>query len=96
MTVITKKPEVLAPGGTLEKLKTAIFYGADAVYIGGEAYGLRTRAGNFDYTDMKEGVNYAHTNGAKVYVATNMMTHEGDEAGAGDFFGPFGILASMP
>lgn len=86
MTVITKKPEVLAPGGTLEKLKTAIFYGADAVYIGGEAYGLRTRAGNFDYTDMKEGVNYAHTNGAKVYVATNMMTHEGDEAGAGDFF----------
>jgi len=86
MTVITKKPEVLAPGGTLEKLKTAIFYGADAVYIGGENYGLRTRAGNFDYTQMQEGVDYAHSFGAKVYVATNMMTHEGDEEGAGDFF----------
>ena len=44
-----KKPEILAPGGTLEKLKTAIRYGADAVYIGGEAYGLRSRAGNFTF-----------------------------------------------
>lgn len=81
-----KKPEVLAPGGTLEKMKTAILYGADACYIGGEAYGLRSRAGNFDYTEMQEAVDFAHEHGAKVYVAANMVTHEGDEHGAGDFF----------
>lgn len=84
--VITKKPEILAPGGTLEKLKTAVLYGADAVFIGGEAYGLRSRAGNFDYKEIDEGVRFAHERGAKVYVAANMVTHEGDEIGAGDFF----------
>ena len=86
MRKILKKPEVLAPGGTLEKLKTAILYGADAVFIGGEAYGLRSRAGNFDYAEMKEAVDFAHEHGAKVYVAANMVTHEGDEIGAGEFF----------
>jgi len=86
MRTITKKPEVLAPGGTLEKLKTAIHYGADAVYIGGEAYGLRSRAGNFDYEEMAEAVAFAHSHGAKVYVAANMVTHEGNEEGAGEFF----------
>lgn len=80
------KPEVLAPAGTLEKLKIAIDYGADAVYIGGEAYGLRSRAGNFSFEEMAEGVKYAHSRGAKVHVAANMVTHEGDEEGAGDFF----------
>lgn len=50
-----KRPEVLAPAGTLEKLKTAIHYGADAVYIGGDAYGLRSRAGNFSFEEMEEG-----------------------------------------
>lgn len=54
-----KRPEVLAPAGTLEKLKTAIHYGADAVYIGGNAYGLRSRAGNFTYEEMAEGVAFA-------------------------------------
>lgn len=81
-----KRPEVLAPAGTLEKLKTAIHYGADAVYIGGDAYGLRSRAGNFSYEDMAEGVAYAHAHGAKVYVAANMVTHEGNQEGAGEFF----------
>lgn len=81
-----KKPEVLAPAGTLEKLKTAIHYGADACFIGGEAYGLRSRAGNFGYDEIREGVAFAHKRGAKVYVAANMVTHEGDEEGAGDFF----------
>lgn len=81
-----KAPELLAPAGTLEKLKTAIHYGADAVYIGGDAYGLRSRAGNFSFEEMAEGVAFAHERGAKVYVASNMITHPGDEAGAGEFF----------
>lgn len=81
-----KRPEVLAPAGTLEKLKTAIHYGADAVYIGGDAYGLRSRAGNFSFEDMAEGVAFAKEHNAKVYVAANMVTHEGDEQGSGEFF----------
>ena len=81
-----KKPEVLAPAGTLEKLKTAIHYGADAVYIGGNDYGLRRRAGNFTSDEMKEGVDFAKRHHAKVYVAANMVTHEGDTEGAGEFF----------
>ena len=56
MTKTLKRPEVLAPAGTLEKLKVAIRYGADAVYIGGQAYGLRSRAGNFTFEEMEEGV----------------------------------------
>ena len=54
------KPELLAPGGSLEKLKTAFMYGADAVYIGGEAYSLRVAAENFSLDDMKEGLDFAH------------------------------------
>lgn len=81
-----KRPEILAPAGTLEKLKTAIHYGADAVYIGGNAYGLRSRAGNFTYEQMQEGVAFAKAHNAKVYVAANMVTHEGNQEGAGDFF----------
>ncbi|SHG59732.1 peptidase U32 family protein [Ornithinibacillus halophilus] len=86
MRTITKKPEVLAPAGTLEKLKTAFVYGADAVYIGGNQYGLRSRAGNFSYDEMREGVAFANQYNGKVYVAANMVTHEGDAEGAGDFF----------
>lgn len=81
-----KKPEILAPGGTLEKLKMAIHYGADACYIGGEAYGLRSRAGNFNYKEMAEAVEFAHDHDAKVYVVANMITHEKDEQGSGEFF----------
>lgn len=86
MRKITKKPEVLAPAGTFEKLKTAIHYGADAVYIGGNQYGLRSRAGNFNYDEMREGVEFANKHNAKVYVAANMVAHEGDIEGAGEFF----------
>lgn len=86
MRKILNKPEVLAPAGNLEKLKMAIRYGADAVYIGGQAFGLRSRAGNFSYDEMREGVAFAHNRGAKVYVAANMVTHEGDAEGAGGFF----------
>ena len=81
-----KRPEVLSPAGTLEKLKVAIDYGADAVFVGGQAYGLRSRAGNFSMEEFQEGIDYAHARGAKVYVAANMVTHEGNEIGAGDWF----------
>lgn len=86
MTRLLKRPEVLSPAGTLEKLKVAIDYGADAVFVGGQAYGLRSRAGNFSMDEMQAGIKYAHDRGAKVYVAANMVTHEGDEEGAGEWF----------
>src|SRR5690625_845648 len=85
-TIKLKSPEVLAPGGTREKLKTAIHYGADAVYIGGNSYSLRRRAGNFTYEEMQEGVAFARKYDAKVYVAANMIAHEEDADGAGEFF----------
>ncbi len=85
-TNVKKRPEVLSPAGTLEKLKVAVLYGADAVFVGGQQYGLRSRAGNFSMEDMQEGINFAHEHGAKVYVAANMVTHEGNEQGAGDWF----------
>ncbi|GAB2024800.1 U32 family peptidase [Lactovum odontotermitis] len=81
-----QRPEVLAPAGTLEKLKVAFDYGADAVFIGGQAYGLRSRAGNFSFEEMAEGVAYAEAHGGKLYVAANMVTHEGNEQGAGAWF----------
>ncbi|AND78995.1 peptidase U32 family protein [Streptococcus pantholopis] len=86
MTKKLKRPEVLSPAGTLEKLKVAIDYGADAVFVGGQAYGLRSRAGNFSMEEMREGIDYAHERGAKVYVAANMVTHEGNEIGSGAWF----------
>ncbi|HHU3749943.1 TPA: peptidase U32 family protein [Streptococcus pyogenes] len=86
MSYMKKRPEVLSPAGTLEKLKVAIDYGADAVFVGGQAYGLRSRAGNFSMEELQEGIDYAHARGAKVYVAANMVTHEGNEIGAGEWF----------
>ena len=86
MTKQLKRPEVLSPAGTLEKLKVAVRYGADAVFIGGQAYGLRSRAGNFTFEQMEEGVQFAAKYGAKVYVAANMVMHEGNEVGAGEWF----------
>ncbi|MDW5544256.1 peptidase U32 family protein [Streptococcus mutans] len=86
MTKQLKRPEVLSPAGTLEKLKVAVNYGADAVFVGGQAYGLRSRAGNFSMEEMAEGINYAHDHGVKAYVAANMVTHEGNEIGAGAWF----------
>jgi putative protease len=76
-----KRPELLAPGGSLEKLKMAIHYGADAVYIGGQAYGLRSNADNFTFEEMAEGVKFANQYGAKVFVATNIYAHDEDLAG---------------
>lgn len=81
-----KRPEVLVPAGTLEKLKVAVDYGADAVFVGGQQYGLRSRAGNFTMEELKEGISYAHSKGVDVHVAANMVTHEGNEEGAGEWF----------
>ena len=73
-----EKPELLAPGGSLEKLKIAIDYGADAVYVGAEAFSLRAAAENFSLEDMKEGLKYAHDKGKKVYLAANIIPHNDD------------------
>ncbi|WP_028544815.1 peptidase U32 family protein [Paenibacillus taiwanensis] len=75
------KPELLAPAGNLEKLKFAVHYGADAVYIGGQKYGLRSNADNFTFEEMREGVQFAKKYGAKVFVATNIYAHNEDIAG---------------
>ncbi|MFC4100038.1 peptidase U32 family protein [Paenibacillus xanthanilyticus] len=79
------RPELLAPAGNLEKLKFAVHYGADAVYIGGQHYGLRSNADNFTFEEMKEGVEFAARYGAKVFVATNIYAHNEDLAGLEDY-----------
>lgn len=81
-----RKPELLAPAGDLEKLKIAVLYGADAVYIGGEAYSLRAKAKNFDRDTMAEGIRFAHAHGAKVYVTANIFAHNADFEGMADYF----------
>lgn len=73
-----KKAELLAPAGNLEKLKMAIAYGADAVYLGGEEFGLRASADNFSSGDMAEGVEFAHSKGKRVYVTMNIIPHNDD------------------
>lgn len=72
---IMNKLELLAPAGDLQKLKIAIHYGADAVYIGGQIFGLRAKAKNFSYEQMKEGVEFAHARGKKVYLVLNIIPH---------------------
>ncbi len=79
------KPELLAPAGSLEKLKFAVHYGADAVYIGGQKYGLRSNADNFSIEEMREGVEFAAGYGAKVFVATNIYAHQEDLDGVADY-----------
>lgn len=81
-----KKPELLAPAGDSEKLKVAILYGADAVYIGGEHFGLRAKAKNFTIDEMKEGINFAHSHNSKVYVTANIIAHNEDFNGMGEYF----------
>ncbi|HNZ78210.1 MAG TPA: U32 family peptidase [Bacilli bacterium] len=73
--------ELLAPAGDLEKLKIAVLYGADAVYMGGKKFSLRARASNFTLKDIKEGCRFAHRHGAKVYVTMNIIPHEEDFTG---------------
>ena len=81
-----KKPELLIPASSLEVLKTAVIFGADAVYIGGEAFGLRAKAKNFSMDDMREGISFAHEHGVKVYVTANILAHNQDLEGVELYF----------
>lgn len=81
-----RTPELLIPASSLEVLKTAVIFGADAVYIGGEAFGLRAKAKNFSMEDMKEGIEFAHAHGVKVYVTANILAHNRDLAGVEAYF----------
>ena len=81
-----RRPELLIPASSLEVLKTAVIYGADAVYIGGEAFGLRAKAKNFSMEEMKEGIEFAHAHDVKVYVTANILAHNGDLEGVREYF----------
>lgn len=100
--VIVKKPELLAPAGNLEKLKIAVEYGADAVFIGGQEYGLRSNAGNFSIDEMREGVEFANRFGAKIYVTTNIFAHNENIDGLVEYLqavestGVTGIIVADP
>ena len=86
MSYNKKKPELLIPAGNLETLKTAVIYGADAIYIGGDMYGLRAKAKNFSMEDMKEGIAFAHKHNKKVYVTANITAHNQDLDGIRRYF----------
>lgn len=81
-----RKIELLIPASSLEVLKTAVIFGADAVYIGGEAFGLRAKAKNFSIEDIKEGIAFAHEYSVKVYITANILAHNSDLAGAREYF----------
>ncbi|MGI6705443.1 MAG: peptidase U32 family protein [Clostridia bacterium] len=97
-----KRPELLAPAGNLEKLKIAINYGADAVYAAGKRFGLRAYADNFEMDELKEGIDYAHRRGKKVYVTLNIIPHNADLEGLDDYvrqlaaMGVYAIIVSDP
>ncbi|WP_289301321.1 peptidase U32 family protein [Sporofaciens musculi] len=80
-----KRPELLIPASSLEVLKTAVIFGADAVYIGGEAFGLRAKAKNFSKEDMRAGIIFAHEHGVRVYVTVNILAHNGDLDGVREY-----------
>lgn len=100
--VITKKPELLAPAGNLEKLKVAVHYGADAVFIGGREYGLRSNADNFSMEEMAEGAAFARKYGARIYVTTNIYAHNENIDGLEEYLeglekaGVAGIIVADP
>lgn len=97
-----KAPELLVPAGSLEVLKIAVVFGADAVYIGGEAFGLRAKARNFSREDMEEGIAFAHARNVKVYVTANILAHNEDLAEVREYFlelkeiGPDALIISDP
>ena len=97
-----KPPELLVPASCLEVLKIAVLYGADAVYIGGEAFGLRAKAKNFSMEDMEAGILFAHEHGVKVYVTVNILAHNRDLEGARQYLrelrilGPDGLIIADP
>ena len=81
-----RKPELLIPASSLEVLKTAVMFGADAVYIGGEAFGLRAKAKNFTKEEMAQGIAFAHEHGVRVHVTANILAHNYDLDGAREYF----------
>lgn len=81
-----RKTELLIPAGSPDVLKTAVIYGADAVYIGGEAFGLRAKARNFSNEDIKDGIAFAHDHGVKVYITANILAHNDDLTGVEEYF----------
>ena len=81
-----RRPELLIPASSLEVLKIAVIYGADAVYIGGEAFGLRAKAKNFSMEEMREGIRFAHDHEVKVYVTANILAHNDDLEGVREYF----------
>lgn len=83
---MSRHPELLIPASSLEVLKTAVIFGADAVYIGGEAFGLRAKAKNFSMEEMKEGIEFAHAYDVKVYVTANILAHNEDLEGVREYF----------
>lgn len=97
-----RKLELLIPAGSLEVLKTAVVYGADAVYIGGEAFGLRAKAKNFTGGEIRQGIEFAHGRGVKVYITANILAHNEDLAGVEQYFeelrelGPDALIISDP
>ncbi len=97
-----RETELLMPAGSLDVLKTAVVYGADAVYIGGEAFGLRAKAHNFSLEDMRQGMSFAHSRGVKVYVTANILAHNQDLEEVEGYFeelktvGPDALIISDP
>ncbi len=97
-----RKTELLIPAGSLDVLKTAVIYGADAVYLGGEAFGLRAKAKNFTNEEIKEGIDFAHERGVKVYITANILAHNDDLPGVEAYFkelkeiGPDALIISDP
>ena len=97
-----RKTELLIPASNLEVLKVAVLYGADAVYIGGEMYGLRAKAKNFSMDDVREGICFAHEHGVRVYITANIVAHNGDLSGIREYFRelrnikPDGLIISDP
>lgn len=81
-----RRPELLIPASSLEVLKIAVMYGADAVYIGGEAFGLRAKAKNFSMEEIGEGIAFAHAHDVKVYITANILAHNDDLAGVREYF----------
>ena len=96
------KPELLIPASSLEVLKTAVIFGADAVYIGGDAFGLRAKAKNFSHDEMKEGIEFAHSHGVKVHVTVNILAHNYDLDGVEKYLhelkelGPDALIIADP
>ncbi len=99
---MNRHPELLIPASSLEVLKVAVIFGADAVYIGGEAFGLRAKAKNFSMEEMAEGIRFAHEHDVKVYVTANILAHNADLDGARAYFeelkeiGPDALIISDP